>query len=218
MASCFQCDGKKSKSWFTDFKYNPRKDQAGDVRNILLIVAALIAAVTFQSGVNPPGGVWQDYTIRNLTLCAEKHAQGDWPHPSCYKSHRAGTAIYASRKTEFYVFLVSNTLALSTSVLIIVFLTCKFPFHLEVLIATSSMLATYASAIFAVTPGNYFRFRYFLTAAAFPFVLRALIYMVTFKAYQEGEDLCDKCSRGNSEDNLCRRCGSEIPKSGSVEL
>ena len=89
MASCFQCDRKKSKSWFIDFKYNPRKDQAGDVRNILLIVATLIAAVTFQAGVNPPGGVWQDYTIRNRTLCAEKRAQGIRPDPSCYKSHDA---------------------------------------------------------------------------------------------------------------------------------
>ena len=218
MASCFQCDKlKKSKSWFIDFQYNPRKDQADDVRNILLIVATLIAAVTFQAGVNPPGGVWQDYTIRNLTLCAEKRAQGIRPDPSCYKSHDAGTAIYASREADFYVFLVFNTVALSTSVLVIMSLTYKFPFHLEVLIATSSMLATYASAIFAVTPGDSFRFRYILIAAAFPFVLRVLIYIVMFKAYQEREDLCDKCRRGNSEDSLCRRCGSEIPKkSGSV--
>ncbi|KAK4592619.1 hypothetical protein RGQ29_016948 [Quercus rubra] len=120
----------KSKSWFIDFQYNPRKDQADDVRNILLIVATLIAAVTFQAGVNPPGG------------------------------------------PDFYVFLVFNTVALSTSVLVIMSLTYKFPFHLEVLIATASMLATYASAIFAVTPGDSFRFRYILIAAVFPFVLR----------------------------------------------
>nr|XP_023870596.1 uncharacterized protein LOC111983162 [Quercus suber]POF24133.1 hypothetical protein CFP56_06216 [Quercus suber] len=156
MASCIQLsEPKKSKSWFKHFQYNPKKDQAGDVRNILLIVATLIAAVTFQAGVNPPGGVWQDYTIRNRTLCLEKRAQGTWPDPSCFKSHVAGTAIYASRTKPFYVFLVFNTLALSTSVLVIMFLTHKFPFHLEVLIATASMLATYASAIFSVTPAGY---------------------------------------------------------------
>ena len=212
MASCVQLGKlKKSKSWFKDFQYNPKKDQAGDVRNILLIVATLIAAVTFQSGVNPPGGVWQDYTIRNLTLCAEKHAQGIRPDPSCYKSHDAGTAIYASREANFYVFLICNTVALSTSVLVIMSLTYNFPFHLEVLIATASMLATYASAIFAVTPADYsYRFRFILIAAALPFVLRVLIYMVKFKAYadQEQENLCDKCKSGN----LCRKCGSVIPK------
>ncbi|KAL0007519.1 hypothetical protein SO802_009021 [Lithocarpus litseifolius] len=146
MASCVPLGKlKRSKSWFKDFAYNPKKDQAGDVRNILLIVATLIAAVTFQSGVNPPGGVWQDTK----------------------DGHVAGSAIYASREADFYVFLIFNTLALSTSVLVIMSLTYNFPFHLEVLVATASMLGTYASAIFAVTPANYsFRSRYILTAAA----------------------------------------------------
>jgi hypothetical protein len=42
------------------FQYKPGKDSASDVRNALLVVATLIAAVTFQAGVNPPGGVWQE--------------------------------------------------------------------------------------------------------------------------------------------------------------
>nr|XP_023928665.1 uncharacterized protein LOC112039995 [Quercus suber]POF24315.1 hypothetical protein CFP56_40427 [Quercus suber] len=217
MASCIPLDKlKKSKSWFKDFQYDPKKDQAGDVRNILLIVATLIAAVTFQSGVNPPGGVWQDYTIMNLTLCEEKRAQGIRPDPSCYKSHDAGTAIYASRTDPFYVFLVFNTLALSTSVLVIMSLTYNFPFHLELFIAAASMLVTYGSAIFAVTPHESHKFRYVLTAAALPFVLRVLIYIVKFKANQGKGNLCDTCkvqkTSGNSEDNSCGKCGSEIPK------
>ncbi|XP_050282549.1 uncharacterized protein LOC126723265 [Quercus robur] len=192
MASCVQLDKlKKSKSWFINFQYNPKKDQAGDVRNILLIVATLIAAVTFQAGVNPPGGVWQDNT----------------------KGHVAGKAIYASREVEFYVFLICNTVALSTSVLVIMSLTYKFPFHLEVFVATASMLGTYASAIFAVTPGDFFKYRYILIAAALPFVLRVLIYIVKSNAEEEQENLCCKCRRENSDDISCRRCGSEISKS-----
>ena len=61
------------------------------------------------------------------------------------------------------------------------------------------MPATYASAIFAVTPADYsYRFRFILIAAALPFLLRVLIYMVKFKAYadQEQENLCDKCRVG----------------------
>ena len=188
MASCFPFS--KSKSCFLDFQYNPKNDKAGDVRNILLVVATLIAAVTFQAGVNPPGGVWQDTK----------------------DGHVAGTAIYASREADFYVFLVFNTVALSTSVLVIMSLTYNFPFHLEVLVATASMLGTYASAIFSVTPANYsFRFRFILIAAALPFVLRVLIYIVRFKANQEQRNLCVKCRSGNSEDISCRKCGSEIP-------
>ncbi|XP_075645620.1 uncharacterized protein LOC142616706 [Castanea sativa] len=207
MANCFLFS--KSKSWIPDFQYNPNKDEADTVRNTLLVVATLIAAVTFQAGVNPPGGVWQDYNRENAALCAQKSAEG--LHSSCFKSHDAGTAIYASQEPDFYVFLVFNTVALSTSVLVIISLTYKFPFHLEVLIATASMLATYASAIFAVTPANYsYQFRFILIAAALPFVLRALIYLVKHKANKKQENLCGKCRSGISEDNSCRKCGSKI--------
>ncbi|KAL0007516.1 hypothetical protein SO802_009018 [Lithocarpus litseifolius] len=213
MASCIQLDKlKKSKSWFIDFQYDPKRDQTGEVRNILLIVATLIAAVTFQSGVNPPGGVWQDNT--NHTLCEQKRAQGNWTDPPCDKSHVAGTAIYASQSDPFYVFLVFNTVALSTSVLVIMSLTYNFPFHLELFIAATSMLVTYGSAIFAVTPHESHRFRYVLTAAAFPFMLRGLIYAVKFQAkhHQDNDHMCGKCRSGISEDNSCRKCGSKIPE------
>ena len=108
-------------------------------------------------------------------------------------------------------------------------LTYNFPFHLEVLIATASMLATYASAIFAVTPADYsYRFRFILIAAALPFVLRVLIYIVKCKyEYQEQENqfiknqeqqnLCVKCKSGNSEDNSCRKCGCEIPENSVAD-
>ncbi|KAF3959290.1 hypothetical protein CMV_015886 [Castanea mollissima] len=155
----------RSKSWFTHFQYKDGEDSAADARNVLLVVATLIAAVTFQAGVNPPGGVWQDDDL----------------------GHKAGSAIYASRKQAYYVFLVFNTVALSTSVLIIMSLTYRFPFHLEILIATASMLVTYGSAIFAVTPHESYRFKYVLVAAALPFLLRGLIrmfYMCRSKIYK----------------------------------
>uniref|UniRef100_A0A7N2LFV6 PGG domain-containing protein n=1 Tax=Quercus lobata TaxID=97700 RepID=A0A7N2LFV6_QUELO len=217
MASCFLF--RRSESCFIDFQYNPKEDKAGDVRNILLVVATLIAAVTFQAGVNPPGGVWQDNMKRNHTLCDEKSNQGRPFDPSCDIIHAAGTAIFASRVPDFYVFLLFNTVALSTSVLVIMSLTYKFPFHLEVLIATASMLATYASAVFAVTPADYSsKSRFLLIVAALPFVLRVLIYMVKFRAYadREQENLCDKCRSGN----FCRKCRDEIPKKdvGSDQL
>ncbi|KAF3947290.1 hypothetical protein CMV_026557 [Castanea mollissima] len=93
-----------------------------------------------------------------------------------------GRAIYAFQKQAYYVFLFSNTLALSTSVLVIMSLTYRFPFHLEVCFATASMLVTYASAVFAVTPDESFRFRYILIASLGPFALRCLIQI--FKKYR----------------------------------
>ena len=135
------------KNWFRYFQFEEGRDTPSDIRNILLIIFTLVAAVTFQAGVNPPGGVWQD-------------------------GPKAGRAIYASQKKAYYVFLIFNTLAFSNSILVILSLTHKFPFNFEIWVATISMAVTYGSAIFAVSPGDSVNFRFVLIIAAGPFVVR----------------------------------------------
>ncbi|KAE8038549.1 hypothetical protein FH972_011048 [Carpinus fangiana] len=93
------------RSWYRYLQYQEGRDSPGDARNVLLVLATLIATVTFQAGVNPPGGIWQDER----------------------DGHIAGRAIYASNKEAYYVFLISNTLAFSTSILVIMCLTYNFP-------------------------------------------------------------------------------------------
>ncbi|KAG6749275.1 hypothetical protein POTOM_046318 [Populus tomentosa] len=63
-----------------------------DFRNVMLVGAALIATVTFQAGITPPGGVWQS-----------DDNQG----------HRAGHAVYSDQKVPFQIFLMFNTIALT---------------------------------------------------------------------------------------------------------
>ncbi|KAI6706462.1 hypothetical protein NL676_009424 [Syzygium grande] len=131
------------------------RNSPAEVRNVLLVVATLIAAVTFQAGVNPPGGVWQDGS----------------------GNHFPGQSIYASQPGPYYVFLVCNTLALASSINLIISLTWGFPFFLEVVVATVSMAITYGSAVFAVTPKAPDQFRWLLFTGFVPFLLRLLIQM-----------------------------------------
>ncbi|KAK6915426.1 PGG domain [Dillenia turbinata] len=118
--------------WFRYYRFDIRRDSPNDARNVLLVVAALIAAATFQAGLNPPGGAWQD-----------EAADG---------SHEAGKSIFGSHKVLYTVFIFCNTLAFSSSVNIITYLAVGCPFSEEVLLAVYSMLVTYGASIAAVQP------------------------------------------------------------------
>ncbi|KAG4922572.1 hypothetical protein JHK82_051543 [Glycine max] len=157
------------KNWLTYFQYEEVRDTPSETRNILLIIFTLVAAVTFQAGVNPPGGVWQE----------DKDG------------HDAGRAIYASDTQAYYVFLIFNTLAFSNSILVILSLTHKFPFHFEICVATISMAVTYGSSIFAVSPDDSVRFRYILITAAGPFVFRflVLIFNLLLRKHVQSQNL-----------------------------
>ncbi|KAJ1415819.1 PGG domain [Sesbania bispinosa] len=136
--------------WWKRFQYE-EEEKISEIRQILLVVFTLIAAVTFQSGVNPPGGVWQDSD----------------------KGHSPGRAIRASNPNAFLFFLLFNTFSFSCSIMVILAVTNKFPFQMEIRLAILSMTVTYIAAIFAVTPDDEsIKFRYVLLALFAPVVIR----------------------------------------------
>lgn len=99
-----------SHDFYAYYRFDPSRDTPDSARNTLLVVGALIAAATFQAGINPPGGVWQD----------KKTVDGVTTHP--------GKAILGSEKAAFRVFLFLNTLAFSSSLQMITYLIIGCPF------------------------------------------------------------------------------------------
>lgn len=72
------------------------------LQQTLMVVAALIVTITFQAGLNPPGGVWQDSNGRNQT------------------SHKPGKAIQSETDPWLFAFfMVSNSLAFVVSLVLI---------------------------------------------------------------------------------------------------
>ena len=154
-----------SHDFYAYYRFNPSRDTPNDARNTLLVVGALIAAVTFQAGINPPGGVWQDKTI----------VDGVPTHP--------GKAILGSEKAAFTVFLFFNTLAFSSSLQMIHYLIIDCPFSFEVLTAIYSMSGTYGFSIAAVEPPGAVKFWYIMIAFLLPYAVR--LSQQIFKIYKK---------------------------------
>ncbi|KAK9946228.1 hypothetical protein M0R45_011703 [Rubus argutus] len=111
-------------------------------RDALMVVASLIATMAFQSGLNPPGGLWQD----------------DSPE----QGHQAGQAVMASKyPTDYSWYLSYNTTGFIASLSIILLLITGLPFKRRFFmwlltaimgVAITSMALTYCVSIFIFTP------------------------------------------------------------------
>lgn len=95
-ASCGPASESQSNDELKYFEFKKGRDSPGDVRDSLLIIAVLVAIATFQVGLNPPSGVWQDTNI---------HGTNDSNNPV----HLAGRSIMGSYNSVFfYIFCGSQ--------------------------------------------------------------------------------------------------------------
>ncbi|KAL7258851.1 hypothetical protein ACSBR1_004876 [Camellia fascicularis] len=144
---------KKIKATFRKVKAMKAKDLSqgewlSNKRDILMVVASLIATMAFQAGVNPPGGFWQDNTPA--------------PTPAPAPPHRAGEAIMAYNYPNTYPYFIrANTTGFVASVSTILLLITGWPFKKKFFmwllvvimwVTITSVAFTYAFSIVVVSP------------------------------------------------------------------
>ncbi|XP_042493537.1 uncharacterized protein LOC122073086 [Macadamia integrifolia] len=122
---------------FLSFKVD--KDTSSDVRNALLVIFVLIVAVTYQTGVNPPGGLWQDN---------ESITSNDSTNSTKLKDKTAGTPVWFDQNpNSFQVLMLCNYAGFLVSLVMVFNLTEGYPLRGPILLALLFMLLTYGLSI-----------------------------------------------------------------------
>ncbi|XP_058746945.1 uncharacterized protein LOC131619924 [Vicia villosa] len=103
---------------FTGYQNN-RGNWMEQMRGSLMVVATVIASLTFQIAINPPGGVWQENTDSSKG-CGRKQNE------TCI----AGTSVLAfgdnNQEAKYEIFILLCTISFSASLTIILLLISGF--------------------------------------------------------------------------------------------
>ncbi|KAM2664096.1 hypothetical protein EV1_010564 [Malus domestica] len=137
-----QQEQQKTNRW-EYFQFKKGRDSPSDARNALLVVASLVATATFQVGLNPPNGIWQDSNDVNNS------GTGSSNEPV----HLAGRSIMGSySEVSFVIFVVFNSIGFYFSLYTMIVLTANFPLQLELQICIIAVYTTYSTAVVNIAP------------------------------------------------------------------
>ncbi|KAI3845079.1 hypothetical protein MKX03_021567 [Papaver bracteatum] len=147
------------------FKFQRGRESPSDARNALLVIVVLIATATYQAGLSPPGGVWQD-----SGNASNQTTTGSSNYVSTNTSGNApGVSILSgSDAVSFGIFLFFNSAGFYVSLLMIHILTCGFPLRFELQICIWAMGFTYSITMFTITPNGKLGIMFNVIVVLFP--------------------------------------------------
>lgn len=135
-------------------------DWVVETRGMLMVVATMMSAMTFQAAISPPGGVWED------TKTNSSNTYDDFGIPVCSGDNvcKAGTAVLGyTSDLYFSSFITSNTISFLASLSVTLLLVSGFPLHnrlctwllsMSMCIALTFMALTYLNALSLIVPEN----------------------------------------------------------------
>jgi len=125
-----------------------------ETRGTLMVVATMMATITFQAGISPPGGVWQQnayYSIEGFNCKQDNICE-------------AGTSVLSYSYPDIYLlFLGCNTTSFFASMCVILLVIIGFPLRRKLFIwlltsamtiSVAFMTLTYSKAVILVTPNH----------------------------------------------------------------
>ncbi|XP_077217567.1 uncharacterized protein LOC143851941 [Tasmannia lanceolata] len=149
-------DSKNQQTWknkfLNAFRLWPKKDkvQLKDMENTLMIVATIIATITFQAGLNPPGDLWKKSALGNKL----SEPPNSMPSRNSFESFKSFLELF--RRTYFELFMFFNMIGLGSSLTVIITLISHFPVRSRILtwILVIAMWVAVSSVALAFTYGT----------------------------------------------------------------
>lgn len=171
---------QKPQNWLEmvkHFEFQWQRDSPGEARETLLVVAALIATVTFEAGINPPSYLFESSSDTNVTVSGSNLTE------SWNEIQRIGSD--SSSVASITVFLVANSVALSTAISIVDYLTGGLPFQRELRVSISGMIFAYCWSLANTKPTGKIKTVLLIFAICMPLFLRLLpLTMAMLRKYK----------------------------------
>ncbi|KAB2088592.1 hypothetical protein ES319_A03G008900v1 [Gossypium barbadense] len=129
------------------------RNNRSDIRAMVLVVAILIVTATYQAGLNPPGGYWQDNYKPATTNNGSSSANNtNTSLGQDQRPHYAGQIIM--KPFNLFYFFTHNSLAFYLSVWTILVVITGLPYSMILYICTCFLLLSYYASLVSIFPSH----------------------------------------------------------------